>query len=745
MKPSSIRKGTFLLSTGLAAGASIWFLPACASAATGSWVGGAIGNWDDGSKWTSGTIPNAPGDIAQNTNGSGGSTMAVTVNVPVSAGQVRVTNGRGWFVNAGDGSLTLDNTGGSNNPFGTAESYLGTTRTVAGTLGFLTVNQPVILANSDLLIHNNSPSGGSPAPNVTINGGITGPQNITLKADNTALITLQTGEINNTGTITNSGTGTGAVTIGAPLGANVTSVTQASDTSLLHLSGGNTFAGGVTVSGKAALQLSNSAALGTGTLFLKSTQTGTAATVIISGGITLANPIEMDSTTGREWIRFSGAGDGVGDGATTITGNGGNALVIESAKTDGGTATWNGDITGPTFAGSISLRGAAGQTGRFNGVVAIASNLDHNGGGNWVVNAAGSDYVGTRFQNQGNIILGGHDGLDTSARVNWSSDTINGDLDLNGFNASVAGLDRPTTTSDPVVTNNGAADSVLTLAALEASRSFAGRITDGATNTVALVLDSPGRTQTFTGIHTYTGPTSVKAGALALAAGSLTSPVTVAAGAVLGFTLNSPVVSSAALTLDPGAAIRITGTPAAPGYTLISAASITGTPALESAISGYELVIDGTDLKLKATTTTGGFASWITGTFANGNVPADQQGPADDPDNDGIENLLEFALNGDPTASDPAILPALDASGSTFFFTFTRREESAADTTQIFQYGSDLDGWTDVIVPAASATVAAATITVTDNGTTETVEISIPKTEAAGTGKLFGRLKVSQP
>jgi hypothetical protein len=71
MKPSKYRKGTFLLSTAHAAGASIRFLPA-ASGAAGSRLGGTIGNRDDGSKRTSGTIPNAPGDIARNTKGSGG-------------------------------------------------------------------------------------------------------------------------------------------------------------------------------------------------------------------------------------------------------------------------------------------------------------------------------------------------------------------------------------------------------------------------------------------------------------------------------------------------------------------------------------------------------------------------------------------------------------------------------------------------------------------------------------------------
>ena len=283
----------------------------------------------------------------------------------------------------------------------------------------------------------------------------------------------------------------------------------------LTLSGNSTFTGDVYVQGPGQLALAAGSAAGTGVIRLQSTQSSTGVTLAIHGGITVTNAIVMDSTTGRESIRFSGDGNGVKNGGMTITGDSNNALIIESTKTSG-TATWNGDITGVAYKGSVSLRGNAGQTGYFNGKITLPSNLDHNGGGNWVVNAAGSDYVVTRFYNHGNIILGADNALDTSARVLWNDNTRNGDLDLNGFNASVAGLDRPDTSSDPLVTNNGGAASILTLAALEADRSFAGRITDGATKSVSLVMNSAGRTQTLSGTNTYSGATLVSNGTLRL-------------------------------------------------------------------------------------------------------------------------------------------------------------------------------------------------------------------------------------
>jgi hypothetical protein len=118
--------------------------------------------------------------------------------------------------------------------------------------------------------------------------------------------------------------------------------------------------------------------------------------------------------------------------------------------------------------------------------------------------------------------------------------------------------------------------------------------------------------------------------------------------------------------------------------------------------------------------------------------------PGDDAEFDGTENLLEYVLNGNPTVSDPGILPSLDASGANFVFTFTRLEESVGDTTQVFQYGSDLSGWTTVNITAPTGPeVALGTLGVPSAGL-RTVTVTIPKSVAVG-GKLFGRLKASRP
>jgi hypothetical protein len=116
-----------------------------------------------------------------------------------------------------------------------------------------------------------------------------------------------------------------------------------------------------------------------------------------------------------------------------------------------------------------------------------------------------------------------------------------------------------------------------------------------------------------------------------------------------------------------------------------------------------------------------------------------------------MDNLLEFVLNGDPTLSDTSILPDLNVTATDFEFTYQRRDDSVSpETTQTFQWGTTLATWPgSAVIPATSGTVGVASITINagmpNDGVTDTVKISIPKTEAGGSGKLFGRLQVVKP
>lgn len=237
---------------------------------------------------------------------------------------------------------------------------------------------------------------------------------------------------------------------------------------------------------------------------------------------------------------------------------------------------------------------------------------------------------------------------------------------------------------------------------------FAGSTTD------TLTKDGLG-TLTLGGTNTYSGNTTVSAGTLSLSqvnSSNESSTVSIASGAILNLGFAG---------IDTVDKLFINGVQQAAGdYTSAHASGrFTG----------------GGTLRVTTGSVASGFASWIDDF---GLAVADQDS-TDDPDNDGVENMLEYVLNGNPGSSDPTILPALDVSGSNFIFTFTRREDSATDTTQVFQYGSNLSSWTSLNI--TSPTASGVTLGTTADGA-QPVTVSIPKSLAGPDGKLFGRLQV---
>lgn len=93
------------------------------------------------------------------------------------------------------------------------------------------------------------------------------------------------------------------------------------------------------------------------------------------------------------------------------------------------------------------------------------------------------------------------------------------------------------------------------------------------------------------------------------------------------------------------------------------------------------------------------YATWISGTFANGQVAAGQQGANDDPDGDGISNLLEFAIEGqDPTVPNSS---AGGLNGSIFSFN-KRQNPAVTGVTYAIEESTDLgvaDDWSEVTGP----------------------------------------------
>jgi hypothetical protein len=129
------------------------------------------------------------------------------------------------------------------------------------------------------------------------------------------------------------------------------------------------------------------------------------------------------------------------------------------------------------------------------------------------------------------------------------------------------------------------------------------------------------------------------------------------------------------------------------------------------------------------------FACWA-GDPARGLTAGVNDGPLDDPDYDGIANLLEFALGGEPMVSSRVILPVLTKYAGAWVFEYERGNLSLSSTTQVVEYGGDLTGWTAVTIPAASN----GNVMITPGTSSDHVKVTLPALGA----KVFARLKVTQ-
>ena len=115
--------------------------------------------------------------------------------------------------------------------------------------------------------------------------------------------------------------------------------------------------------------------------------------------------------------------------------------------------------------------------------------------------------------------------------------------------------------------------------------------------------------------------------------------------------------------------------------------------------------------------------------------------PTADPDHDGIANLLEFVLDGNPTLSDTAKLPSTVMEGGNYKFSFTRRDDSEGLVKTTFQYGAGVAPWTDVVIGAASGSSGPVSWIVDDTGSVDHITVSVPM---GGVPKMFARLLAEQ-
>ena len=160
-----------------------------------------------------------------------------------------------------------------------------------------------------------------------------------------------------------------------------------------------------------------------------------------------------------------------------------------------------------------------------------------------------------------------------------------------------------------------------------------------------------------------------------------------------------------------------------------------GTHNITAQYTGDAYFATSTSAQLSQVITASPFEAWAADP-AQGLTPGVNNGPLDDPNHDGICNLMAFVLGGAPMSSSLTALPKLTHSGNTWTFEYDRSQRSLPVTTQVVEYGNDLIGWTPITIPATTA----GSVTITPGSVSDHVAVTISFLGA----KCFARLKVTQ-
>jgi autotransporter-associated beta strand protein len=420
--------------------------------------------------------------------------------------------------------------------------------------------------------------------------------------------------------------------------------------------------------------------------------------------------------------------------------------------------TFNGNVTASGTTGDFTWDGSAGgnwsdlhwNPGRVAGPTSGTATATINSGS--VNLTSGVDYTGATTINGGGLSITGAGQLDASAA--WSGRSVKvtgGTLEIDKWNGA-GSLGTASYEADNVMIRNDYAPGVsMTLNVANGDAATDLLISGGISQAVsgAGVTKTGAGTLVLAGSNTYAGNTTVNGGSLILATGGSLSFHPTANHVCNQIT----GTGSPAVTLNGTLYLDLAGADLSHGntWTLVDVANVTTSYGVSVTVTSslgtfsnnadvWQLVTDGRTWTFSQATgqltlETDPFDSWINATWP---LLADKT-PAGDPDHDGISNLMEYALqHGDPSLSSTAILPTANASGNDLVFTFHRRNDSAADTTQTFQYGSDLSGWTEVSLTDGG--MIAITPDTPDAGIDE-VLVTVPKN---GNPSLFGRLKVSK-
>jgi fibronectin-binding autotransporter adhesin len=479
---------------------------------------------------------------------------------------------------------------------------------------------------------------------------------------------------------------------------------------------------------------------GAGTLTLSGTNSNTGPTIVNAGTLAIAGRSAFLTISGVTLAAGSVLQpnvDGVIVRAPIALGASGTTATI-SAPTNapGGlvvsTLTLDSVLSG---SGNVTFSSSVAQ----NALSTVYLGAQSTYTGSTLLNTtASTDGTTTSGEQQIVVKLGIQNALPTTTVLTIDGGNGNGtgrfaELNLNGFNQQLAGLTNIVRSGakaalriQRVVNSNTSAPATLTINN-SSDFTFSGILGGSATGSVAGSA-MPGSTSgnnfgltktgagifTLSGANTYTGDTTVNGGTLALGASNVissNSDITIGNATLNAATFidnlgTLDLTSTAKINLGTGAALSFANSSAIDwtGGTLnltgtfVSGASLRfGTTssgltpaqlALIAAPGFHSFALNASGYLTASVVTT--FSTWIAGTFTGGaTVPTNKRGPTDDADNDGISNLVEYAVSGhDPTVPNTAV-------GT---LTFTKRPGTSGLTYAI-QDSTDLgvtDQWAEV-------------------------------------------------
>lgn len=451
---------------------------------------------------------------------------------------------------------------------------------------------------------------------------------------------------------------------------------------------------------------------GTGTLLLSGANTRTGATVVNAGTLAIGQSSALLTTPA---LSLAGGSqlqptlDGVVVLAPVTIGSAGSTVTIGApSNTPGGGVVSAFTVRSPLAGdGNVTFSSSVSQNALSTVYLGAKSTY---AGGTLIHTTASTDGTTTNGENQIIVKLGTHDALPATTVLtidggNGSGTGRYAELNLNGFNQRLAGLTnivrsgaKATLRRQRVINSSAAAPATLTIDG-SANHTFSGNLGSDSANGSVSASSTPGSTNgnnfgltksgtgtfTLTGANSYRGDTTVNGGTLVLGTanpGNNASTVAIAAGALLKLDFTGTDTVDKLFT---GAVQQTAGT-----YGHSRSGANNGGKGV-GALDAFFAPGTGT---LSVTSGPGGFASWITGSFANGPVPAGKRGPDDDADGDGIVNLLEYAIAG----QDPTVPAATIGSFNGSTLSFTKRPGTSGLSYAI-QISTDLghaDPWTEV-------------------------------------------------